>query len=34
MERKVIESQVMNVAFLPQSRAVSARNYRGDTPRL
>ena len=28
------ESQVINVAFYHQSRAVSARNYRGDTPRL
>ena len=29
-----IESQVTNLAFYHQSRAVSARNYRGDTPRL
>jgi hypothetical protein len=34
MELHTIESHVINVAFYHQSRAASARNYRGNTPRL
>jgi hypothetical protein len=34
MGNEFIEFQLINVAFSQQSRAVPARNYRGDTPRL